>query len=97
MKMFSIILWIFGALFSLWGFLILWSASASENVPIGTYSYILPLTALGFFYMAWKEFKSTKIKNKKGDKTPYKIGRLEWIVLILSGGYMVYYQFFLNH
>jgi hypothetical protein len=64
MKLFSVLLWCSGALFSLWGFQVLVSVSSSANIPVGLSDYSVLLLALGCFYMAWREFKKPKQKKR---------------------------------
>ena len=87
MKLFSVLLWCSGALFSLWGFLVLVSASSSANIPVGLFDYSVLLLALGCIYMAWREFKKPKQKRKE---VPYKIGPLQWIYIIGFLGFGIY-------
>lgn len=87
MKIISILLWCFGALFSLWAFLVLISASSSSNIPVGFSSYIVLLIGLGCFYMAWREFKKPK---QKGKEAPFKMGPWQWAYLIAFLGLGIY-------
>jgi hypothetical protein len=91
MKFFSISLWCFGGLFSAWGFLVLALASSSANIPIGLPSYGVLLMGIGFFYMAWKEFKKPKLQGKKA--TPKKVGTVEIVFLVAFLAYLVYHHF----
>ena len=88
MKIFSISLWCFGALFSLGGFLVLALASYSENIPIYLPSYGALLMSVGCFYMAWKEFKKPKLQGEKAP--PYKVSRLELVGFFGFTAYIIY-------